>query len=251
MLMKRPNHKGRTNNVAFDFQDARKACADATLSQVRGVLWTSVKLKKNPVWFQLLLFYRSQLISTPSGESRCVQDEHCGDIWLRSTPCTGAPIPGRMARMCMWRTRGSVVGTGLISSCLTFLISVCTGSWSVPLKMANSLSGTVILQTRWVLCFLSDKWSYTVYYIHCGHLHSGKVAVWAWRKGRDVTTVHIHTQFTHLLTLRSFSPVPRSRSLLLALLSQIGARQSYATLATTGSRSGYLACLISSRVAMR
>lgn len=117
-----------------------------------------------------------------------------------------------MARMCMWRMRGSVVVTGLISSCLTFLISVCTGSWSVPLKMANSLSGTVILQTRWVLCFLSDKRSFTVYYIHCGHLHSCKVAVWAWRKGCDVTTVHIHTQFTHLLTLHSFSPVPRSLS---------------------------------------
>lgn len=62
-----------------------------------------------PVWLQLLLFYRSQLISTPSGGSRCVQDERCGGIWLRSMPCTGAPIPGRRARTYMWRARGSVV----------------------------------------------------------------------------------------------------------------------------------------------
>lgn len=31
--------------LIFDFQDARKACADATLSQVRGALWTSVKME--------------------------------------------------------------------------------------------------------------------------------------------------------------------------------------------------------------
>lgn len=100
-----------------------------------------------------LMFYRSQLISTPLGGSRCVQDEHCGDIWPKSTPCTGDPIRGRKARMINGHNHRSFSEICLIRSCFMFMYPsfFFSGSWSVPLKMANSLFGTVILQTRQVL----------------------------------------------------------------------------------------------------
>lgn len=81
------------------FQDARKACADATLSQVTVRSLKFSKAGKKNTLIKSLMFYRSPLISTLSGESRCVQEEHCGDIWLKSMPCTGAPIPGRITHL--------------------------------------------------------------------------------------------------------------------------------------------------------
>lgn len=53
---------------------------------------------------------RSQLILTPLAESRCVQDERCGVIWLKSMPCIGEQIPGkiraRILRLCLLRHSG-------------------------------------------------------------------------------------------------------------------------------------------------
>lgn len=43
------------------------------------------------------MFCRSQLILTPLAESRCVQDERCGVTWLKSMPCIGEQIPGRLS----------------------------------------------------------------------------------------------------------------------------------------------------------
>lgn len=117
---------------------------------------------------------RSQPTLTRSAGSRCVQDERCGVIWPKSMPCTGEQIPGEKDLTCMvlfhsyvtsdveqsvkagkceslqWCSRFQIMFTRLCCNhCCSFFFSV--GFWSVPPKMGNSLFGTAIPQTRWVL----------------------------------------------------------------------------------------------------
>lgn len=79
------------------------------------------KAEKTSCLNKPLMFYRSQLISTPLGGSRCVQDEHCGDIWPKSMPCTGDPIRGRKARMYNGHIHRSFSDICLIRSCFMFM----------------------------------------------------------------------------------------------------------------------------------
>lgn len=81
------------------------------------------------------MFFRSQPISTPSGESRCVQDERCGDIWLKSTPCTGDQIPGR--------SRSHICGS-FASICLLFCFDVDVFVFS-RLLVSASQDGKLII----------------------------------------------------------------------------------------------------------
>lgn len=79
------------------------------------------KAEKTPCLNKPVMFYRSQPISTPLVGSRCVQDEHCGDIWPKSMPCTGDPIRGRKARMYNGHICRSFSDICLIRSCFMFM----------------------------------------------------------------------------------------------------------------------------------
>lgn len=70
---------------------------------------------------EYIMFCRSQLILTPLDESRCVQDERCGVIWLKSMPCIGEQIPGKHnARIYyLWR-----IGVFCLHCCILFVLYV-------------------------------------------------------------------------------------------------------------------------------